>query len=69
MRIADAEQADGDSGHTFIRLQNAGQKVEDLAAGKALGEGLDGMPPMQKYHSISSLQALTTVASLTLSAD
>ena len=46
------------SGHTFIRFENASQEVEDLAAGKTLGEGLDRMPPVQKYHSITSLRAI-----------
>lgn len=47
------------SGRTLIRLEDTGQEIKDLAAGETLGEGLDGVPPVQKDHSISGLQAFT----------
>lgn len=41
---------------TCIGLQHVGQEVQDLAARKPLGEGLDGVPSVQEYNSIACLQ-------------
>ena len=44
---------------TSIWLQHICQKVQDLAAGQALGEGLDGMAPVQEDDCIPCLHART----------
>ena len=57
------ERCNEQTRRTCIWLQNIGEEVEDLAAGKSLCKRLDGMLPVQEDYSISGLHQRTVLTS------